>query len=112
MVAGDIVIAVIVQAAFGVLQVLDVPVILVQGIVNQLFVFEQHTHAQQEEARHKKRVSPRLLGEIVVDRDRVLQYVIAEAQRVLFQIFHLAFGDVQILFIPGVLVERNQAVPH
>ena len=111
-VAGNIVVAVVVQPAFGVLQVLDVPVILVQRIVDELFVLQQYAHAQQEEARHKECVCPRLLGEIVVDRDGVLQNMIAEAQRLLFKILDLAFGDVQILFITGMLIQGDQAVPH
>ena len=76
------------------------------------FVLQQYAHAQQEEARHKECVCPRLLGEIVVDRDGVLQNMIAEAQRLLFKILDLAFGDVQILFITGMLIQGDQAVPH
>ena len=102
----------VVQSALGVLQVLDVPVILVQRIINQGLVLQKHAHPQQEEARHKERVCPRLLGKVVVDRDGVLQNMIPEAQRLLFQIFDLAFGDVQILFITGMLIQGNQAMSH
>ena len=42
----------------------------------------------------------------------VLQNMIPEAQCLLFQIFDLAFGDVQILFIAGMLIQGDQAVPH
>ena len=112
MVAGDVVVAMVVQPALRVLQVLDVPVILVQRIIDQGLVLQKHAHPQQEEARHKERVCPRLLGEVVVDRDGVLQNMIAEAQRFFFQILDLAFGDVQILFIAGMLIQGDQAVPH
>ena len=112
MVAGDVVVAVVVQPALGVLQVLDVPVILVQRIIDQGLVLQKHAHPQQEEGRHKERIRPRLLGEVVVDRDGVLQNMIPEAQRFFFQILDLAFGDVQILFIAGMLIQGDQAVPH
>ena len=111
-VACNIIVAVVVQSALGVLQVLDVPVILVQCIVDQGLVLQKHAHPQQEEARHKERIRPRLLGKVVVDRDGVLQNMIAEAQRLFFQILDLAFGDVQILFIAGMLIQGDQAVPH
>ena len=112
MVACNIIVAVVVQSALGVLQVLDVPVILVQRIINQSLVLQKHAHPQQEEARHKERICPRLLGKVVVDRDGVLQNMIPEAQRFFFQILDLAFGDVQILFIAGMLIQGDQAVPH
>ena len=54
----------------------------------------------------------RLLGKVVVDRDGVLQNMIPEAQCLFFQILDLAFGDVQILFIAGMLIQGDQAVPH
>ena len=38
--------------------------------------------------------------------------MIPEAQRFFFQILDLAFGDVQILFIAGMLIQGDQAVPH
>ena len=88
------------------------PVILVQRIIDQSLVLQKHAHPQQEEARHKERIRPRLLGKVVVDRDGVLQNMIAEAQRFFFQILDLAFGDVQILFIAGMLIQGDQAVPH
>ena len=71
-VPGNIVIAVVVQPAFRVLQIFDMPVILVQRVINQLFIFQQHTHAQKEKACHKQGIGPCLLRKIIVDGDRVL----------------------------------------
>ena len=48
------------------------PVILVQRVINQLFIFQQHTHAQKEKACHKQGIGPCLLRKIIVDGDRVL----------------------------------------
>ena len=79
------------------------PVILVQRIINQSLILQKHAHPQQEEARHKERIRPRLLGKVVVDRDGVLQNMIPEAQRFFFQILDLAFGDVQTLSVLSIV---------
>ena len=79
------------------------PVILVQRIVDQGLVLQKHAHPQQEEARHKEHVCPGLLGKVVVDRDGVLQNMIAKAQSLLFQILDLAFGDVQTLSVLSIV---------
>ena len=88
------------------------PVILVQGVVDEGLVVEQHAHTQQEEGCHEQGVGPGLFGEVVVHRNGVLQYMVPETQGFLFQIFHLALGDVQILFVAGVLVQGDEAVAH
>ena len=53
----------------------------------QGLVLQKHAHPQQEEARHKERVCPRLLGKVVVDRDGVMQNMIPEAQRLLLDVY-------------------------
>ena len=112
MIAGQVVVAVIVQPRGRVLQVFDMPVILVQRVVDEGGVLEQHAHPQQEEGSHEQRVGPGLLGEIVVDRDGVLQYPVTEPQGLVFQIVHLALGDVQVPLVAGVLIQRDEAMSH
>ena len=107
-----VVIAVVPEPGGGLLQVFYVPVVLVQRVVYQGFVLKLHANPQQEVRRHEQGVRPGLLREVVAGGDRVLQYPLAEAQGLILQVVHLAHDDIQVLFLPGMLIQRQAAVAH
>lgn len=100
------------QAGFGILEVLDVPVILVKGVVNERGVLLENTHPQKHEGRHEQGIRPGLLGEVVLGGDGVLKHVISKTQGVVFQVIHLLLDDLPVLFVTGGLVKRQHGVAH
>ena len=105
-------VAVVPQSGLLVLQVLDVPVVLVQRVVHERLVAEHHARAQHEVRRHEQRVRPALLREVVLVGDGVLQHVVAKAQRAMAQVIELAQCDVPVLFVAGDLIQREHRVAH
>ena len=112
MVLRDVVVAVIIQAVAGVLQIFDVPVPLVQRIVDHVLILQLHAHAQKDEGRHEQGVRPGLLRKIIVGGDRMLQHMVAESESIVPDIIHLAHQDIPVTLFPRGLIQRDQAVPH
>ena len=88
------------------------PIVLVQGIIDQFFIVFHHAHTQHQECCHEQSVTPALLREIIVGRYSVLQYMIPETQGILSQICDLAHEDIMVLLLSGSLVQRDQAMTH
>ena len=112
MIPRNVIVAVIPQAGVGILQIFDVPVILVQCIVNQLCIVLLHAYTQQEIGCHKQRIRPRLLRKIIFRGYGVLQNVLPKAQRLGAQIFDLIHHDIPVTRILRRLIQRDAAVPH
>ena len=91
---------------------MDMPVILIQRILNNLLILQLHAHSEQEKRRHKKRIGPGLFREIIICGNRMLQHMVPKPQRILTLISHLAHRHVPILRIPGRFIQRDQAMPH
>ena len=79
MILGDIVIAMIIEATARILQVLDMPVPLIQSVIDHLLILVHNTYAQKQEGCHEKGISPCLLREIVICRYGMLQYMIPKS---------------------------------
>ena len=112
MVLFNIVIAMVIKTAAGILQIFDVPVILVQCIVNHIFIFIHSAHAQQQVCRHEQRIRPCLFREIIVCGNRMLKNAVSEPQGIFGDKFHLAHQDIVIFLFPCRLVQRHKAMPH
>ena len=82
MITCDIVIAMIVKPAAGILQIFDMPVILIQCIVDHILVLVHNAHPQQQKCCHKQGVTPCLLREIIVSGHRMLQHMIRKTERI------------------------------
>lgn len=55
------------------------PVVLVQGIIDQFFIVFHHAHTQHQERCHEQSVTPALLREIVVDDPESYEEISASA---------------------------------
>ena len=105
-------VAVVPQAGGFVLKVLDVPVVLVQRVVDERLVPQHHAGAQHEVRGHEQRIRPALLREVILVGYGVLEHAVAEAQRAVAQIVQLAQGDIQVFLLACRLVEREHGVAH
>ena len=83
---------------------MDMPVVLIQRIVNHLGIVKLHAHAKQEKSRHEQSVRPGLFRKIIVGRHRMLKHMVTEPKGLLLQVMHLAHHHIPIFFIPGCLI--------
>ena len=112
MIFRNVVVAVVIKTAFRILKIIDMPVPLVQGILNQFRIFLSHPIAQHQICRHKQGIRPRLLRKIILGRHRMLQHMISETQRLCPQILYLAFQKLPVPGLPARLIQRHQTMPH
>ena len=100
------------EAGFHILEIMDVPVVLVQRVLDERLVARLHAHPEHEVGRHEQRVRPALAGEVVVLRHRVLEHPVGEPQRLRPQVVDLARHELPVALISRGLVQRDQAVAH
>ncbi len=100
------------EVRFGVLQQFFVPVVLGERVLNKRGIAELEACAQHEECRHEQCVRPSLAGKVVVCGDGVLEDALAEAERLLFQVFGLSDDEIEIFPLSGRFVQVEEAVSH
>ncbi|MNC29431.1 hypothetical protein D3C75_776770 [compost metagenome] len=112
MILLHIIVAVEPEAGARVLQVFDMPVILIQGILDHSLIIQLASDTQQEKCRHKQRIRPSLLRKIICHGYRMLQHIVSEPQRMILEIIHLAHYNIPIFLVAGLFVQRDQHMAH
>ncbi|MNC52171.1 hypothetical protein D3C75_1015020 [compost metagenome] len=95
-----------------VLQVFDVPVILIQGILDHGLILQFASYPQQEKGRHKQRIRPSLLRKIIRYGYRMLQHMISEPQRSILKIIHFAHYNIPIFLVACLFIQSDQHMTH
>ncbi|MNL46302.1 hypothetical protein D3C87_1690030 [compost metagenome] len=83
MILLHIIVAMEPEAGARVLQVFDMPVILIEGILDHRLIIQLASDTQQEKGRHKQRIRPSLLRKIIRHGYRMLQHIVSEPQRMI-----------------------------
>ncbi|MNC30057.1 hypothetical protein D3C75_783290 [compost metagenome] len=112
MVSSYIIPRVIEQIGLGVLEILLMPVELVQGIVDVFLLVQLEAQTQQEVGGHKQGVGPGLLREVVIRGNGVLEYAFAEADGFLAQVLSFHQSKIQVLLVACRFVQGNHGMSH
>ena len=112
MIIRHMAVSMIPETIFHILKIMNVPVILIQCILDQFLVLLRHSHPQQQIGGHKQSIRPALLRKIIAGGNRVLKNPVPKPQCLLSQILHLTHDQITVTAITGGFKKCQKTVPH